>query len=239
MQEYGWFHWNDLRDMVCVIGEKRDIRKMRLAACAWVRTVWDDLENPHLRTAVEVAEQFADFQAKKQQMKAVRGIIDKEIERARRRELHARSQASDSAAEQAKAHLWLVTQFAQLVTPLLETRQFDSKLLSDVSFNIDRLFGKWGNYKQQSTLESDRCSLLRDIFGNPFRQVVLNPSWLTSTVIALAKQIYDSKDFSVMPILADALQDASCENEEILNHCRGPGPHTRGCFAIDLILGKQ
>jgi len=83
-----------------------------------------------------------------------------------------------------------------------------------------------------------QANLLRDIFGNPFRPVTINSSWLTSTVLALAQQMYDSRDFSPMPILADALQDAGCDNEEILNHCRQPGEHVKGCFVVDLLLGK-
>jgi hypothetical protein len=51
--------------------------------------------------------------------------------------------------------------------------------------------------------------------------------------------IYDSRDFSAMPILADALQDAGCENTDILDHCRGSGPHVRGCWVVDLVLGKE
>ncbi|MCE9568125.1 MAG: hypothetical protein K8U57_39485 [Planctomycetes bacterium] len=80
--------------------------------------------------------------------------------------------------------------------------------------------------------------MLRDIFGNPFRPVVLDPNWLTSTVVALARQMSESRDFTTMPILADALQDAGCDNDEVLAHCRGPGPHVRGCFVVDLLLGK-
>jgi hypothetical protein len=85
----------------------------------------------------------------------------------------------------------------------------------------------------------EQTTLIRDIFGNPFRPININPSWLTSTVLALAHQMYDSRDFSPMPILADALQDAGCDNEEVLKHCRGPGPHIRGCFVLDLLLGKD
>jgi hypothetical protein len=84
-----------------------------------------------------------------------------------------------------------------------------------------------------------QCMLIRDIFGNPFRSIALNPSWLTSTVLALAQGIYAEKAFDRMPILADALQDAGCDNEDILNHCRGPGPHVRGCWVVDLLLGKK
>jgi hypothetical protein len=80
--------------------------------------------------------------------------------------------------------------------------------------------------------------LLHDICGNPFRPVALNSSWLTSTVLALASGIYEERAFDRMPILADALQDAGCDNEEILNHCRQPGEHCRGCWVVDLILSK-
>jgi hypothetical protein len=80
---------------------------------------------------------------------------------------------------------------------------------------------------------------IRDIFGNPFRPVTFDPNWRTSTAAALAAQMYDSRDFSAMPILADALQDAGCENAGILDHCRGPGPHVRGCWVVDMVLGKE
>jgi hypothetical protein len=79
----------------------------------------------------------------------------------------------------------------------------------------------------------------RDIFGNPFRPVTLDPSWLTSTVTTLTRQMYESRDFSAMPILADALQDAGCEDEQVLSHCRGEGAHVRGCFLVDLLVGKS
>jgi hypothetical protein len=66
----------------------------------------------------------------------------------------------------------------------------------------------------------------------------VSATWRTSTAVALARQMYDSRDFSAMPILADALQDAGCDNADILDHCRGPGPHVRGCWVVDLILEK-
>jgi hypothetical protein len=81
--------------------------------------------------------------------------------------------------------------------------------------------------------------LLRDIFGNPFRPVAFDPAWRTSTVVALAQQMYDSRDFGLMPILGDALQDAGCDSADILDHCRGDGPHVRGCWVVDLVLGKS
>lgn len=83
-----------------------------------------------------------------------------------------------------------------------------------------------------------RCNLLRDIFGNPFRPVTLEPRWLSSTVLDLARTIYDEKLFERMPILGDALLDAGCDSEEIIQHCQGAGSHVRGCWVVDLLLGK-
>ncbi|MCE9560806.1 MAG: hypothetical protein K8U57_02000 [Planctomycetes bacterium] len=84
-----------------------------------------------------------------------------------------------------------------------------------------------------------QSNLLRCVIGNPFRPILVNPSWLTSTVVSLARGIYDEKAFDRMPILADALQDAGCDNTAILDHCRAPGPHVRGCCVLDLILGNS
>ena len=58
-------------------------------------------------------------------------------------------------------------------------------------------------------------------------------------MVSLARQMYDFRDFSAMPRLADALQDAGCDNADILDHCRGPGPHVRGCWVVDLVLGNE
>jgi hypothetical protein len=91
----------------------------------------------------------------------------------------------------------------------------------------------------QSELEA-QSALFRDIFGNPFRPVAFSPDWRTDTAVALAKQMYDSRDFGAMPILADALQDAGCDSDDILSHCRDPKQvHVRGCWVVDLILGKS
>jgi hypothetical protein len=86
------------------------------------------------------------------------------------------------------------------------------------------------------------AELLRDIFGNPFRSVAVDPFWLTwngGTVPKLAQAIYDECRFQDLPVLADALEEADCADADLLGHCRGPGPHVRGCWAVDLLLGKS
>jgi hypothetical protein len=86
------------------------------------------------------------------------------------------------------------------------------------------------------------CDALRDVIGNPFRsQQPILPAvlaWNDSCVLRIAQGIYDDRDFDRLPILHDALLDAGCDNDDILAHCRGAGPHVRGCWVIDLLLGK-
>jgi hypothetical protein len=83
------------------------------------------------------------------------------------------------------------------------------------------------------------CDLFRDIFGSPFRPVKFTREWRTDTAVSLATQMYESRDFSAMPILADALQDAGCDNDDVLDHCRDPhAVHVRGCWVVDLVLDK-
>lgn len=87
-----------------------------------------------------------------------------------------------------------------------------------------------------------QVAVLRCIFGNPFRPVTVSPAWLRwndATVPKIAQSIYDDRRFEDLPILADALEDAGCDNEDILAHCRSEGPHVRGCWVVDLLLGKS
>ena len=80
---------------------------------------------------------------------------------------------------------------------------------------------------------------IRDIFGNPFRPVAFDPRWRTSDSVGVARGIYEDRAFERLPILADALMDAGCADEQVLSHCRGEGPHVRGCWVVDLVLGKE
>jgi hypothetical protein len=89
-----------------------------------------------------------------------------------------------------------------------------------------------------STAPGVGVALIRDVYGNPFRPVAFDPSWRTSTAVGVARQMYETRDFSGIPILADALQDAGCDSDDVLTHCRGDGVHVRGCWVVDLVLGK-
>jgi hypothetical protein len=83
-----------------------------------------------------------------------------------------------------------------------------------------------------------QAALVREVFGNPFRPVSLDPAWRTPAVLQLAQALYDDRAFDQLPILADALEEAGCSSREVLDHCRSPGPHVRGCWVVDLVLGK-
>ncbi|HEY1191218.1 MAG TPA: hypothetical protein VGE74_26525 [Gemmata sp.] len=83
------------------------------------------------------------------------------------------------------------------------------------------------------------CGLVRCVFGNPFRPATFDPAWRTPTAVALARGIYADRAFDRMPILADALMDAGCNDTEILGHCRTGEPHARGCWVIDGLLPPE
>ncbi|HEX5269104.1 MAG TPA: hypothetical protein VFW33_01390 [Gemmataceae bacterium] len=78
--------------------------------------------------------------------------------------------------------------------------------------------------------------------GNPFRPPTMEATWLAwngGLLPRIAEEIYKDRAFDRLPILSDALLDAGCDNEDLLAHLRGGGPHVRGCWAVDLILGKS
>jgi hypothetical protein len=103
----------------------------------------------------------------------------------------------------------------------------------------------FARFRRESPADHDReqaaqCDRLRDVVGDPFRPVTFSPSWRTGTAVALARQVYEGREFSALPILADALQDAGCDTEDILTHCRDAKQvHVRGCWVVDLMLGKE
>ncbi|MCI0462153.1 MAG: hypothetical protein L0Z62_34815 [Gemmataceae bacterium] len=81
--------------------------------------------------------------------------------------------------------------------------------------------------------------ILREVFDNPFRPVALAADWRTPAAIAVARSMYEEHRFDEMPLLGDALEEAGCTDAQILTHCRQPGEHVRGCWVVDLILGRE
>jgi hypothetical protein len=91
-------------------------------------------------------------------------------------------------------------------------------------------------------IRTEQLALFREVFVNPFRQFTFDPAWVAAndgTVGRIARSVYDGRDYDQMPILSDALEEAGCTDAEVLGHLRSPGPHVRGCWALDLVLGRS
>lgn len=185
-------------------------RKLRLFACACVRPFMLIPDKFGCGMAFEVAERIADGLALPQER-----------------------QKAELALEEGRITADDDRYFVEAVANL-----FESPIQDAVTATLDNLFNHNLDIVSNSHDEF-YANQLRDIFGNPFHPVAIDPNRLTSTVVSLARSMYESRDFSTMPILSDALQDAGCENEVILNHCRSDGPHVRGCWVVDLLLGKE
>jgi hypothetical protein len=215
MTEAEWLACEDPKPLLEFLKGRTSDRKLRLFAVACCYRLWHLLSDSRNRTAVEMAEVFADGGMTPEELMAFHDDAYHLYSQYAGDEWHASRAAASSA-------WYFLDDSLKSGSAYFAT----NNSLRDVLIAIP----------DQSAL----ClTLLRDIFGNPFRPVAADPAWLTSTVTALARQMYASRDFSAMPILADALQDAGCDNEAILNHCRSEGIHVRGCWCVDLVLGKE
>jgi hypothetical protein len=121
----------------------------------------------------------------------------------------------------------------------LEGEDWDEVRSSDAVWEMG--WDSFTSFPRWATERREQAALLRDVFGPlPFRQVRIDPSWRTPNVVALAATSYEERRFDDLPVLADALDEAGCDDPEILGHLRQPGPgHIRGCWALDLVLGKE
>jgi hypothetical protein len=188
-------------------------RRARLVVCGLARQAWIILPDDRLRAGVEIAERHADGEANAA-----------ELAKAERR-------ASPVGDWGAFPHLG--REFALGALELYRATQAAKAALRADSWEAL----KWAT-------NSDWCSdtwfdLARDIFGNPFgRLPKIVPAWRTPLTRSMTQTIYEEHRFGDLPILADALEEAGCTDADILAHCRGSGPHVRGCWVIDLLLGK-
>jgi hypothetical protein len=201
-------------------------RKDRLFACGCVRQVWDLLAHPASRAAVEVAERAADGEATAHELGAA-GRAARAVVRAGRR---ANPTPTHWAAE---AAAWATAR--RPADAAREAGWFAYRAVV-------------GSRRLRRSL--DRHAVARAIrpwreeifpFPDPPALPAVAADWLgwgSGTVRLLACGIYDSGAFDRLPILADALEDAGCADPDILAHCRSPGPHVRGCWVVDLLLGK-
>jgi hypothetical protein len=215
MTEAEWLACTDPKLMLEFLNGKGSDRKLRLFACACCRRVWHLLTDTRNRTAVEMAEVFADGGMTDEMLVTFHKEAYPIYENLRGDEMSAARGAAFSA--------WC----------------FVEESLPSAFFATNNCLRELSEISGQTFVW---LALLQDVFRNPFRPVTINPEWLTwndGTVRRIAQSIYEEKAYDRMPILADALTDAGCDNADILNHCRSDRPHVRGCWVVDLALGKE
>lgn len=213
-------------------------RRARLFACACCRRVWHLIQSEAARRIVELAEVYADGGVPFEKLRALDDpMYFSDLQDRLYGEVQPR--LSVLAFEATEAAMSLAQPTFDLVSAGSVAEE-TAKNPSEDFFPSPELRRRvpWGLASDVG--ESAKVGkFLRDIFGNPFRPVSFEPAWRTEDTVGIAYKMYDERDFSPMSILADALQDAGCEEKVILSHCRGPGPHVRGCWVVDLILGKE
>jgi hypothetical protein len=211
MTEAEWLMCDDLRRMVSHIQPEASDRKLRLLAVAFYGRLEPFFsrgsveEQAVFRTAVSVSDRYADGDASPQELaEAFAGIA------ALFGTYEGRNMLRDIASDRKD-------RIADMVVELWRNWELVNHFLIPE------------NPLDEAQERLHELQLVRDIIGNPFRPVTPDPAWLTSTVVSLAQGIYADRAFDRMPILADALQDAGCDSDDILAHCRDPKQvHVRG-----------
>jgi hypothetical protein len=231
MTEAEWLACNSPVQMLEFLWDKVSDRKLRLWACACCRGVWERLSDKRLRVAVETCERVADG------LEPLGALAAAEL---------LASEALDEIQSGAGERRWYYVEqdAALLVGRSCSDELYTDRLIDILAFATGcAVFADSGDEAAARRREYHaQASWLHDIFGNPFRHERLDSAWLAwngGTVPKLAQAIYDERAYDRLPILADALEEAGCTNLDIQTHFRGPGPHVRGCWALDLILGKQ
>ncbi len=214
-------------------------RKLRLVLCGAARTVWDRLPHDDLRAAVEMAERFADGRASGVQLQEVRREVNRRLIAAQSdwRRLTDTPTAPDVVASAVARYATAAAELAQACCNRSVTvARVAGRILADfprltapsVVWEADLLT----NYRAVEVGPDPAAAVVRDIFGHPTLPHFAD-AWKSPTVVALAAGVAADAGFDRLPVLADALEDVGCEDERVLTHCRGPGPHWPGCWVVD------
>ncbi len=241
MTEQEWLacdgpHWmlNYLRPW-----KKRE-RKMCLYVCASCRRrdVWDPVKEPCLRL-LDMAERYADGLIGREEYKTAKQAFGKVMKRAKCADSEYVGQALLDFLRFKHLPGWEGSVPAvERVNYLGDESRKNRETMRSQGMDVITEEQAVEVQKENDAFIEDHTNLLRDIFGNPYRPFALNLALLTPKVIQLAQSIYDKRAFELMPELANTLEAAGCTNADILTHCRSEGPHVRGCWVVDLILGK-
>jgi hypothetical protein len=222
MTEQEWLACTDPGPMLLFLEDRKAhaYRKFRLFAVACCRRIWPLMTQERSRQAIEVAEQDADDLADPEELEEVLYAAATEDE-----DRDYATEAAYAAADtDEKAGASSAADFAAHAADEANPSPLTPK-------------AQWGT---AGTAElAAQAELLRCIFGTPVRAVALHPPWVTPAVTGLAETIYQQRAFDLLPVLADALEDAGCDNAEVLNHCRSTSTHARGCWIVDLLLARN
>jgi hypothetical protein len=210
-------------------------RKLRLFAAACGRHVWQRLEKPGLRDAIELAERYADGSGSLRTLSSCRNKL--------------RATYGDSATG---GWAYSLALYAIEKNALPAARYTAVGVVSLAMYALSTPVGDQNRCRHPEVRAEIDCTLalLRDVVGDPLRPApAVDAAWLTwrdGTVSRLAAAAYNERqlpegklDLHRLALLADALEDAGCGEAELLAHLRSQGPHVRGCWALDLILGKE
>ena len=244
MNESEWLSNPPLGRMLDYIEDVARERKIRLFALACCRRVECALVDDRSRSALAGLEQYIEGQLNRDDLLMLRALA-KEASDAIESPLYVDG-AVEGNSESAAACAVFCSTDPESASPSQQSITLSSVASAAFWARAALSDPVWRRTKSSAEAEAAdaaenqmQAALLRDIFGNPFRSVSLDRAWLTTDVLALARGIYDERAFDRMPILADALQDAGCDNDDILFHCRDANQvHVRGCWVLDLILGK-
>jgi hypothetical protein len=212
--------------MLAFLRDSISERKLLFFAAACCRRVWDRLTDSRLQKLVESSERFADGRA------SVADVGSDHV---------AASIALEQIHQEANEQRWYyVNEYAARAVVLGCQRDLSAAaVLAAVSLIAQSRVLANDSPSRRRAEDAAHATLLRDIVGNPFCAADFAPRWRTSDTIGVAQAIYDERAFNRLPILADALMDAGCEDERIIGHCRRYGTHVRGCWVIDLVLGRE
>jgi hypothetical protein len=227
-------------------------RKATLYLCAGLRFLWDLLYAKDSRFAVEMAERAADGAASEDDIRRAKWYAEcptfgYDFEPESIRKFHAEYGWHGSGVLRL-IEMGVYTEEDLQGDQRLGDERVRNRLLCAAGIAESALYVKEVEFATEllgalSLLEDwPKGWLVREVAGNPFRPARIDPAWLSwngETVVHIARSIYDERAFGRLPILADALEDAGCDDTDILNHCRGDGPHVRGCWVVDLLLGKN
>jgi hypothetical protein len=220
-------------------------RKLRLFACACYSRLRHLLPSKLASDAVEVAERFADGLVTEEELHRADGRLQQRLE-----ELEGPWRASQGAEREALTPTYEALALARVVAwPQAPKAAYYASSNAYLAFaaisNPGAATSDPAFCVSQRAEEEAQAALLHDVFGPlPFRPLVLPASvraWDGGTVARLAAGVYDEKDFTQgrMGVLADAAEEAGLDDAELLAHLRSPGPHARGCWAVDLLLGRD